>query len=158
MLRVWLKKIFLVFILALLMRGCVLETARNPDDVMAPSLQAGDITLVWKLSYGIRIPGSGAILWDWGNIHRGDIVVVSDVGDPPRSFIRRVAAIPGDLVLLPEVKGPTKLKEGEYFLEASEQNDKVIDSRQLGAISRRAIIGKVTHVWHPSTSQLRRVE
>ena len=150
----WWKKIFFVLVLALGLRACVLETIRNPDDAMSPALQAGDIALVWKLSYGIRIPGSGAIIWNWASVKRGDIVVVSGVGDPPVNLVRRVEACPGDKILLPGQSKMTVLEPGEYFLLA-DKKDSGLDGRQLGTMSRRSIVGKVTHIWLPANSKVK---
>lgn len=130
--------------LALVLRACVIEPVRVTDESMSPEFQEGDVVLVSKLRYGLRVPGGGAMLLEWGAPQHGDLVVAVAVGDPPLSFLRRVVAIPGDKVTLPDGKEAT-LKEGEYFLQAEQKEG--VDSRKIGVVSQRAIIGKASYLW-----------
>ncbi len=134
-----------VGVLALLMRACVLEPVRVTDDSMMPVLADGDVALVSKLRYGLRVPGSGALLVEWSRPKKGDLVVSVGVGDPPVNVLRRIAAEPGDKVKLPDGTEAI-LKLGEFFL-AAEQKEGVMDSRKMGPVPRKSIIGKATLVW-----------
>jgi signal peptidase I len=138
------KLVWVVFA-ALAMRACVFEPVRLTDDSMAPVVAEGDVVLVSKLYYGIRVPGAGAILMEWTKPKKGDLVVAVSSGEPPVDLLRRIDAVPGDKFKLPDGKEAV-LKPGEFFLRA-EQSEGVIDSRQFGPVLRRSIIGKATHVW-----------
>ena len=53
-----------------------------------------------------------------------------------------------------------QLKEDEFFL-AAEQKEGAMDSRKMGPILRKAIVGKATYVWaakRPSTESGTQVE
>lgn len=139
-----LSRLFWVLAFALGLRACVLEPVRMTDESMLPMLQDGDVALVSKLRYGLRIPGAGAMVLEWQEPQKGDLVVAVSVGDPPISVLRRITAVAGEKVMDPDGKEIT-LKEGEFFL-AAEQKD-AIDSRKLGPVPRKTIIGKATHVW-----------
>jgi signal peptidase I len=130
--------------MALCLRACVFESVRMTDDSMVPVLRDGDVVFVSKLRYGMRVPGAGAIMAEWSAPRKGDLVVAVSIGDPPVNLLRRITAMPGDKVQGPDGKEIT-LKEGEYFLSA-EQKDGA-DSRKLGPVSRKAIIGKAVYVW-----------
>lgn len=141
-----LKYLFFAACVAFAMRACVVEPVRLSDDSMAPAFSDGDVAFVSKLSYGIRVPGAGAMLWEWAAPKKGDLVVAVNVGDPPVSLMRRIGALPGEKVT---VEGKEiELKAGQYFLLA-EKKEGVMDSRRFGPVPRRSIIGKVTYAWVP---------
>lgn len=140
-----LGKLFWVLAAAFLMRACVFEPVRLTDDSMSPVVNEGEVALVWKLRYGIRVPGAGATLVEWSKPKKGDFVVAVAAGDPPVNLLRRIAAAPGEKVTLPDGKEAV-LKDEEFFLQA-EQSEGVMDSRKFGPVLRRAIIGKVSYVW-----------
>jgi signal peptidase I len=146
---------------ALLLRACVVEPVRLSDDSMAPFLSEGDVAVVSKLHYGLRVPGAGALLVEWAGPAKGDLVVVVSVGDPPLSLMRRISAVPGDRVGLPGGE-ERELGPGEFFVLAEQEDEVgVMDSRRFGPVHRRSIIGKVTHTWatkNPSTEAGSRVE
>ena len=104
------------------------------------------------------MPGAGAILFEWSPPRKGDLVVSVSMGDPPLNLLRRITAVPGDTVKGPDGKDLT-LKEGEFFLSADQME--AMDSRKLGPVNRKAIIGKATYVWvakRPSTEAGSQVE
>ena len=135
---------------AFCMRACVLEPVQLSDDSMMPTLADGDVAFVSKLRYGIRVPGAGAMLLEWQEPKVGDLVVAASVGDPAATLLRRVAAVPGGSAKLEDGSQIT-LRPGEYFLVA-DKKEGTLDSRKIGPILRRAIIGKVTHRWTAKTA------
>ena len=154
-----LGKLFWVALAALAFRACAVETARVVDDSALPLLAEGDTVLVMKLRYGLRVPGSGALLVDWSPPQKGDLVMLVDVGDPPGALLRRVSAVPGEQVTLPT--GKTAILGPEQYYVTAENPGNFVDSRTLGPISRRSITGKVTHTWFaksPSTGEGSKVE
>jgi signal peptidase I len=153
-----LKGLFWFAAVALVLRACVLEPVRMTDESMSPVLQEGDVALVSKLRYGLRVPGAGSLLAEWNAPRDGDFVVAVSVGDPPVSLLRRITGVPHEKVKLPDGK-ELLLKEGEYFLSAEGADS--MDSRKLGPVPRKAIIGKATHIWlakRPSAEAGSRVE
>ena len=145
-----LRNLVWVAIAALAMRACVLEPVRMADDSMAPGFNDGDVAFIGKLIYGVRVPGAGAMLLEWAQPQKGDLVVASAVGDPPATMLRRIAAVPGEKVQLPD-GAEAELKHGEYYLLA-DKAEGTLDSRKIGPIPRRAIIGRVAYVWNADSS------
>lgn len=141
-----LKYLLCALCAAFAMRACVVEPVRLSDDSMAPAYADGDVAFVSKLRYGIRVPGAGAMLWEWSPPEKGDLVVAVSVGDPPANLMRRIGAVPGEKVAFGG--GEIELKPGQYFLLA-EKAEGVMDSRRFGPVPRRSIIGKVTYAWAP---------
>lgn len=138
-------KLVWVIFAAFAMRACVFEPVKLTDESMVPVVAEGDMVLVSKLYYGIRVPGSGAMILEWNKPKKGDLVVAISAGEPPVDLLRRIDAVPGDKVKLPDGKEAV-LKPNEFFVRA-EQSEGVMDSRQFGPVLRRSIIGKATHTW-----------
>jgi signal peptidase I len=92
----------LAALLALAVRGFVVEPFRVPSGSMAPTLLAGDHVLVSRLAYAIRLPFTRLRLWELGTARRGDVVVFRSPRDPATDLVKRVVGIPGDVVELRE--------------------------------------------------------
>lgn len=123
---------------------------------LSPLFVKGDRVLVNRWSYGLRIGGDNSI-FGYGRlcrqqVQKGDIVAFDDPSDKTRSrvLICRCKAVPGDTVT---VDGKTMVVPGlkdcadadYYWLEAIGPGNGV-DSRQLGFISERFIIGRVCRI------------
>jgi signal peptidase I len=65
---------------------------------MIPTLQIGDFILVNKFTYGIRLPVINRKVVELGTPKRGDVVVFRYPRDESVDYIKRVVAIPGDVV------------------------------------------------------------
>lgn len=88
--------------LALLLRGAVAEPFLVTSGAMAPGLLPGDVVLVSKLAYAVRLPYGGATLLEIHPPRRGDVVVLRDPADPARKVVKRVVGLPGETVTLRE--------------------------------------------------------
>lgn len=88
-----------VFI-ALLFRAFVAEAYVIPSGSMEPSLLVGDRIVVFKSSFGLRVPLTDRWLLRWGAPHRGDVVVFEDPKGSGENLVKRVAAVAGDRVAL----------------------------------------------------------
>lgn len=70
-----------------------------PSGSMLPTLQVGDHILVWPLRYGLRLPLVGWLV-RWADPQPGDVVVFAGPHDATRDYVKRVAAVGGELVEL----------------------------------------------------------
>ncbi|MGC3998406.1 MAG: signal peptidase I [Anaeromyxobacter sp.] len=89
-------------LLALLVRGFVLEGFHIPSGSMAPTLVPGDLILVYKPAYTLRVPFTRLTLADTGAPRRGDVVVFDGPRDPGNDYVKRVVGVPGDVIELRE--------------------------------------------------------
>ena len=144
-------------------RAYVFRTFRVVSDSMAPSLLEGDSVLVSKVSY--ELPSALVDVFGVGPLRfapeRGDVVVFSRFSEyqsntPGQHFIKRIVAIPGDMLGVREGKvvlgaseddgieyeyGPVRLKSGQYFVMGDNHlNSK--DSRYFGPINLSDIEGR----------------
>jgi signal peptidase I len=89
-------------LLALLLRGFVVESFRIPSGSMAPTLLPGDHVFVSKLAYGVRLPFTHLRLLPRAGPRRGDVVVFESPRERGVDVVKRVVGIPGDVVELRE--------------------------------------------------------
>jgi len=82
----------------LCLRGFVVEPYRIPSGAMIPTLRIGDLILVNKWQYGIRMPFAYTMLIERGSPRRGDIIVFRYPFEPSQYYVKRVVGLPGDRV------------------------------------------------------------
>ena len=85
-------------IIALLVRGFVVQAFRIPSGSMEPTLLVGDHLLVNRLSYEMKVPFTDIVILDLGSPQRGDVVVFRYPEDRSKDFIKRVIGTGGDTV------------------------------------------------------------
>ncbi|MBI1724702.1 MAG: signal peptidase I [Candidatus Tectomicrobia bacterium] len=86
--REYAEAIAIALLLALFVRSFVVQAFKIPSGSMEDTLLIGDHLLVNKFLYWIRGP------------QRGDIIVFRFPEDESRDFIKRVAALPGETVMI----------------------------------------------------------
>lgn len=93
---------FLLFLLGLgLFRTAVADWNPIPSGSMRPTLLEGDVVLVDRLAYDLKLPLTDIALARIAEPARGDVVTFSSPRDGVR-LIKRIVALPGDLVELRE--------------------------------------------------------
>ena len=89
---------FPVILFVFVLRSFVVEPFRIPSGSMLPTLQNGDLILVNKFQYGIRLPVIDKKLIDLGSPKRGDVMVFRYPIDTNVDYIKRVVGLPGDVI------------------------------------------------------------
>ena len=82
--------------LALALRGLILEAFKMPSGSMSPSLVIGDHIFINKLAYGPLLPGTDVRLFSRLPPERSDVMVFKFPENKEQDFIKRVIALPGD--------------------------------------------------------------
>ncbi len=90
---------FPVIALVFFLRSFLYEPFKIPSSSMVPTLVVGDLILVNKFTYGIRLPIINKKIIDVGAPQRGDIMVFKYPVDPSLDYIKRVVGIPGDKII-----------------------------------------------------------
>jgi signal peptidase I len=89
---------FPVILIVFVLRSFLFEPFRIPSGSMIPTLQIGDLILVNKYQYGIRLPVIHRKIVDLGSPQRGDVIVFRFPHNPSQDYIKRVVGLPGDRV------------------------------------------------------------
>ena len=100
--KIWLKQNrgFLIFLLCFgFFRSAVADWNPIPSGSMRPTLLEGDVVLVDRLAYNLKVPLTDIVLLPLGDPRRGDVVTFSSPVDGVR-LIKRLVALPGDVVEL----------------------------------------------------------
>ena len=89
---------FPVIALVFFLRSFLFEPFKIPSSSMVPTLLVGDLILVNKFDYGIRLPVINKKIISNHAVERGDVMVFRYPEDPSLDYIKRVVGVPGDLV------------------------------------------------------------
>ena len=173
--RGYLQAFGLAFAVALVLRGVVVTAAKVPSGSMLPTLQVGDYVLVSPLSYGLRLPGIGW-LTRWGDPAPGDVVVFAGPHGEIQDYVKRVAAVAGELVEVRDGEltvdgaprrfpgvtetrrsgsqlhaptdnfGPIQVPAGKLFM-LGDSRDRSIDSRVWGFVDVNDVRGKAGTIY-----------
>lgn len=169
MLKEYAEALIVALILAFFIRSFVVQAFKIPSGSMLQTLQIGDHLLVTKFAYGVKIPFTNIMVFEREGPERGDVIVFDFPEDPSKDFIKRVVAVPGDVIEIREKRvflngeelsepyiqhvdastsvprrdnfGPVMVPENKYFV-MGDNRDESYDSRFWGFVERNTIAGK----------------
>ncbi len=153
--------LFPVILVVFLLRSFVVEPFKIPSGSMIPTLLVGDLILVDKYSYGLRLPVLHTKILDVGQPGRGDVMVFRYPMDPSVDYIKRVVGLPGDSIeyvnkrlRINGVDVPTKAA-GEFFdterlQYASRYSEKLgeVDHKILTELNKPSLIAPMEDFPH----------
>src|SRR5690606_23020486 len=143
----WTAGLFPVICAVFLMRSFLFEPFKIPSGSMIPTLLVGDLILVNKFHYGIRLPVINKKVIDNHEPQRGDVMVFRYPLNTSMDYIKRVVGLPGDEVAyinkqltvngqpVPQTALPQFYEEGEM---------RYIDqfTEKLGQVEHRILVDK----------------
>ena len=94
----WTAGLFPVILAVFLLRSFLFEPFKIPSGSMIPTLLVGDLILVNKFHYGVRLPVINTKLTNGTPPQRGDVMVFRYPPKPSLDYIKRVVGVPGDEV------------------------------------------------------------
>ena len=94
----WTAGLFPVIVVVFLLRSFLFEPFKIPSGSMIPTLRVGDLILVNKFHYGVRLPVLNRKIIDNHEPQRGDVMVFRYPPQPSLDYIKRVIGVPGDEV------------------------------------------------------------
>jgi len=151
------KTLIIAFVLAQLIMVSVAQAFQVEQYSMEPTLLPHDRVLVDKFLYRLR------------HLSRGDVIVLRYPLNPQRNYIKRIVALPGDVV---EVKagtlyvngrpvrepylngaaqgnfGPVTVPQDAVFVMGDNRNNSE-DSRSFGALKKELIVGQAVLIYWP---------
>jgi signal peptidase I len=94
----WTAGLFPVILIVFLLRSFLFEPFKIPSGSMVPTLLVGDLILVNKYHYGVRLPVINKKVIELNDPQRGDVMVFRYPANPSIDYIKRVVGVPGDEV------------------------------------------------------------
>ncbi len=144
---IWLEYtagLFPVIAVVFFLRSFLVEPFKIPSGSMIPTLLVGDLILVNKFSYGVRLPVVHTKLFDVDLPQRGDVMVFRYPRDPSMDYIKRVVGLPGDTVAYLNkrltINGrPVALEGAGDFYDADRLSYTPQFSEKLGTIDHKIL-------------------
>jgi signal peptidase I len=94
----WTAGLFPVIVAVFVLRSFLFEPFKIPSGSMIPTLLIGDLILVNKFTYGVRLPVINTKITAGTPPARGDVMVFRYPPKPSMDYIKRVVGVPGDEV------------------------------------------------------------
>jgi signal peptidase I len=95
----WVKPLGLVAAIVFPFKSAVADWNWVPSGSMRPTILEGDLVVINKLAYDLKVPFTTVHLAEWSNPQRGDIAVFYSPYDGTR-LVKRVIGLPGDRISL----------------------------------------------------------
>lgn len=159
-LKHWLRDLAISVAASVVIITCIYQPVRVEGTSMQPRLHDNDRLVINKFVYKFE------------SIHRGDVVVFHYPGDPSKSYIKRVIALPGDDLRIqdgvvfvngratPEPYVPPRFEDGRSVAEETipanaywvmgDHRSISSDSRDFGPVARPLIYGKAAFIYWPA--------
>ncbi len=109
---------FPVIAAVFIIRSFLWEPFRIPSSSMVPTLEVGDMILVSKFSYGIRLPVINKKIIGLSDPQKGDVVVFKFPKDTSLDYIKRVVGVGGDRIEYKNKKLTVNGVEAKYQPES----------------------------------------
>jgi signal peptidase I len=94
----WTAGLFPVILVVFLLRSFLFEPFKIPSPSMVPTLRIGDLILVNKFHYGVRLPVINQKIMALNDPKAGDVMVFRYPQNTSIDYIKRVVGVPGDEV------------------------------------------------------------
>ncbi|MDE2593814.1 MAG: signal peptidase I [Burkholderiales bacterium] len=143
----WTAGLFPVICAVFLMRSFLFEPFKIPSGSMVPTLLVGDLILVNKFHYGIRLPVINKKIIPNHEPQRGDVMVFRYPVNPSLDYIKRVVGVPGDEIAYLNKKLTVNGKPIESTAMADFYDEDTMRyfmqySENLSGVSHRLLIDK----------------
>lgn len=92
-------------------RASFVDHYKVPTGSMIPTVEIGDRVFVNKAAYGLRLPLASSYFVETSDPAHGDVVVLRSPEDPSIVLLKRVVAVPGDVV---------EIRRGHVYLGGEE--------------------------------------
>jgi len=133
---------FLAFMLLLgLFRTAVADWNPVPSGSMHPTIVEGDVVLVNRLAYDLKLPLTDHIVLPLGEPQRGDIVTFTSPRDGVR-LIKRIVAVPGDRVAMHDKQLSINGESANYAALPPQMPHAALDAPWQAQLYSEQIAGK----------------
>jgi signal peptidase I len=152
----WTAGLFPVILAVFLLRSFLFEPFKIPSGSMIPTLLVGDLILVNKFYYGVRLPVINKKIVANHDPQRGDVMVFRYPKDTSIDYIKRVVGVPGDEVsyrnqqlYLNGQLVPTEALPPPGFYEEDSMRYFPEYKEKLGAVEHRILLDRQKQIFLP---------
>ncbi len=154
----WTAGLFPVILAVFLLRSFLFEPFKIPSGSMIPTLMIGDLILVNKYHYGLRLPVINTKITEGTPPQRGDVMVFRYPPKPSLDYIKRVVGVPGDEVSYLNkrlaVNGvPVEIREVEDFFDEESMRYAKQFEEKLGEKPHRLLINEDRPAFIPGATE-----
>ncbi len=154
----WTAGLFPVILAVFLLRSFLFEPFKIPSGSMIPTLLIGDLILVNKYHYGLRLPVINTKLTEGTPPQRGDVMVFRYPPKPSLDYIKRVVGVPGDEVSYLNKRltingAPVDMREVEDFFDEESMRYAKQFEEMLGKQPHRLLINDDRPAFIPGASE-----
>jgi signal peptidase I len=150
----WTAGLFPVILVVFLLRSFLFEPFKIPSGSMIPTLLVGDLILVNKFHYGVRLPVINKKIIANNDPKPGDVMVFRYPKDTSVDYIKRVVGVPGDEIswrnqklYVNGVVVPTQA-QAEFYEEGSLRYEPQF-SEKLGSVEHRILVNPARQQFLP---------
>jgi len=150
------NKVFLAFLVLFgVFRTAIADWNPIPSASMHPNLLEGDVVLVNRVAFDLKVPLTDMVLARLGEPERGDIVTFRSPRDGTL-LIKRVVALPGDVVEMRNERLYINGKGADYKLV--EESMDTIGGTALRAVQLAEILGEARKGERAASLQRRHIQ
>ena len=141
----WTAGLFPVILAVFVLRSFLFEPFKIPSGSMIPTLRVGDLILVNKFHYGLRLPVFNHKVLANNEPQRGDVMVFRYPPQPSLDYIKRVIGVPGDevaylnKVLSVNGQAVTRFNQPDFFdgeqMRYTKQFGEILDERRYNTLN-----------------------
>jgi signal peptidase I len=157
----WTAGLFPVILTVFVLRSFLFEPFKIPSGSMLPTLLVGDLILVNKFHYGIRLPVINKKIVSNHDPQRGDVMVFRWPRDTRIDFIKRVVGVPGDEIAFRQQRlyingkmAPLIAQPPPGFYEESVRRYMPDYKEKLGSVEHRILLDLQAQAFYPIDQQL----
>lgn len=121
--RDWLRPYALLLAIIAPLKSAVVDWNWVPSGSMKPTILEGELVVVNKLAYDLKVPFTTRHVAEWADPTRGDVVVLFSPHDGTR-LVKRVVGLPGDTI---------EIRNGVLHINGSAQR---YSARDVGPFKR----------------------
>ena len=122
-----------IFIVLAALRSAIADWNDVPTGSMIPTILEGDRIFVNKLAYDLKVPFTTMHLATWDNPRRGDVVVFFSPDEGTR-LVKRVVAVPGDII---------ELRDNVLYLNGVRSQYSAADAKAIDQLDEDTRLGKI---------------
>ncbi|PTY06390.1 signal peptidase I [Opitutaceae bacterium EW11] len=144
----WVRPLGLAALVVLPLKSAVADWNWVPSGSMRPTILEGELIVVNKLAYDLKVPFTTRHLAEWSDPRRGEIVVCFSPNGGTR-LVKRVVGLPGDRIVVRGAQvwvngaradyGPIDRRWSDH-LTASEHRDAVVAQEALGLVRHPVLV------------------